>query len=212
MFDSNLFTVAFQPVVSLKTSEVIFYEALLRHSSYANIQDFITLAEQSDRIGEIDFFVFERCLREIEEKKKPAVSINFSVRTLEIFGYRIVRRLREFKYADAVIIEITESREIANWDLVKNFVLLIQRTKARVAIDDYADGFANDARVIAIKPDIIKVSFSTTCNEKLPSLMTLSKLLNASIVVERIETELQRKFFFDLGFEYGQGYYFGKPA
>lgn len=211
MFDLALCSIVFQPIVNIKTLQVEYYEALIRHKYFSDIQKFVLLAEENQFICDVDLFVLEHCLSLVSKQNSLSIAINISMRTLEIFGFRIAQRLLNYTHSNLIIIEITESRDFYDSEKVSNFVQLIKQTNARISIDDFADGFSDKQRVITFKPHILKISIQKP-SDVIQEAVNLANELGAALVFERIESQDELVTSRRTGASHGQGYFFGHPT
>lgn len=86
-----------------------------------------------------------------------------------------------------------------------------------IAMDDYGSESSTDERAMLIAPDLIKIDKSiidelSLGNEiEFKEVIALGAKLNAKTVAEGIESEESLKACLDLGADFFQGYYLGKP-
>jgi EAL domain-containing protein (putative c-di-GMP-specific phosphodiesterase class I) len=89
----------------------------------------------------------------------------------------------------------------------------------KIAIDDFGTGFSNFERLIDYQPDILKIDGSLVKNIETSSLsmsvvktiIAFAKEQNMQTIAEYVENENIFNILKDLGVDYSQGYYFGKP-
>jgi EAL domain-containing protein (putative c-di-GMP-specific phosphodiesterase class I) len=154
--DAGLLTVAYQPVVSLETGQVVGVEALARmrdpHSDQLLPADaFIPLAEQTGRIARIDRLVLEASAahairwRRLLSPRPFSVAVNVSVGGLSDPG--LVDFIAETCAAtglpcDALVVEITET--VLSYD--EYHVQVLRDNDAlgcNVTMDDFGTGYSS---------------------------------------------------------------------
>ena len=94
------------------------------------------------------------------------------------------------------------------------------REGVRVAIDDAGAGFASLRHTLQISPDIVKVDISLTRDidtdrgrrALAKALISFAEEMDITIVAEGIETQAELDTLLELGVRYGQGYFLAEPA
>lgn len=89
----------------------------------------------------------------------------------------------------------------------------------RLSIDDFGAGFSSMQRLCQVPFNEIKLDREFVhnlekeprCRAVISSTVALGKALGMSVVVEGIETDVQRKSLIELGCSYGQGYWYARP-
>jgi EAL domain-containing protein (putative c-di-GMP-specific phosphodiesterase class I) len=118
-----------------------------------------------------------------------------------------------------VCIEILEhpcSDEAALREAVEGYRAL----GACIAMDDFGVGSSNFDRVIALKPDLVKIDKSILAgalgndkaNRVLPSMIELLHEFEVRVAVEGIESRAGAAAAIDARADYVQGHFFGQPA
>jgi len=88
-----------------------------------------------------------------------------------------------------------------------------------IALDDFGTGYSSLAYLRMLPVDCIKIdqSFVRDLEDSLETQIVMQSLvgliqgLNRSIVVEGIESSLQSAMIRQMGCEFGQGYFYGRP-
>ena len=232
--EQNEFVLHYQPVIDLETQTISGLEALVRweHPERGTIPplEFIPLAEETGLIIPLGSWVLDTACREarrLQQKfpQKPplSVSVNLSSRQLQWPG--IVAEVRNALRAsglppNSLTLEVTESVMMQNVELS---VLRLQELKAlrvRIAIDDFGAGYSSLNYIRRFPVDILKVdkSFIDRIDEGgeglalTAAIIDLAKVLKLRPVAEGVERSAQLDRLRELGCDYGQGYYFARPA
>lgn len=88
-----------------------------------------------------------------------------------------------------------------------------------IAIDDFGAGYSNFERLLEFSPDILKIDGKLIKNiakdaysrNVVETIVTFSKKQNIVTIAEFVENEEIFNILDELGVDYSQGYYFGKP-
>ena len=99
-------------------------------------------------------------------------------------------------------------------------VAIIRRRGWGIALDDFGAGHSNFDRVWRIKPDIVKLDASyahrstadPAARRMLPSIVALLHEAGSLVLLEGIETAEQAMIAMDADIDFGQGFYFARPA
>lgn len=219
-----------QPKVKLATGEVLGFEALVRwrrNGVMLNPAQFISLAEDSNRIQEIDAYVLDRAVQIVADWNRRhrthfEVSVNLSgvhfvsQNALPFVGEALARHAFA---AELLTLEITETVQLSSWDTAEKIVSQLKSMGCKISIDDFGTGYSSLAYLRTISADELKIDKSLIDEIErsdearfiLDAVLDLASSLGLNVVVEGIEREEQRAFLQGLGCEVGQGYLFGKP-
>jgi len=224
-------TVQYQPIISCKDGSIRGVEALARwrHAEFGNIppERFITIAEETGLIREIDRFVLQKAIEDmggfIDSGFDAVLSVNISATAIEdpFLVDEIEKLITATRFNPARLeLEITESVAMRDPESVSKTVAGLRKLGVRLAIDDFGAGYSNLATLARLPFDTIKldrslVSGLTTDREKQTIVrigLTLVNELGFETVVEGIETMEEFKFAAKFGATYAQGYLFSMPV
>ena len=219
----------YQPQYDAITSEVKSAEALVRwvkpDGTVVSPFFFVPLAEESDLIIEIDWYVAEYvCKTLVKQNTMPQfpVSVNFSRRHIreEDFTEKLVSLVDSYHLPHALIeVEITESAMVGEEDTILNWITSIRSAGFSVAIDDFGSGLSSLQFVKDVPADVLKIDkslLSHNCeNEKerivLESIFSFAHRLHMKTIAEGVETKEQLAFLRTCDCNKIQGYIFAKP-
>jgi diguanylate cyclase (GGDEF)-like protein len=224
--------VFYQPVVNLKTDEVLAAEALIRweHPTWGMVPpaEFIFLAEDSGFIIDIGNWtlrkVCETYQKWVNDGLAPIkMSINYS--SIQIQEKNLVANikdvLKEFQLnPHFLVIEITESFLMDNTDDIIANIQSLQAFGIQVALDDFGTGYSSLQYLNSFNLDIIKLDKTfiknalsdNTCDIITKTVINLARELGIKIVVEGIETLEQVAYLQKLDCHIGQGFLYSKPV
>lgn len=210
----------FQPIVDMATGEVAGYETLSRFSSLPEHSPewWIQLAEGVELGDELEMAMFRSALSALLEAglERP-VTVNASPGLMSAPGFLAeLDRVRGRR----VVIELTERAMISDYAALQPVLAELHARGLLVAVDDAGAGFAGFRHLLEMHPDVIKLDISLTrdvdsdpARQALAqALLTFGDRIKVPIVVEGIETAAERTALLALGYRYGQGYLFARPA
>jgi len=144
---------AYQPKIELATGSTIGFEALARWSHHQlgpiSAGEFINLAQHSGVIAPLTFRILEMALDEVSRWRDTdpslSVSVNVAAEVLadEDFADRVQEALKSRGLAaDALILEITESQNLAEDRRTRDSVLRLAAAGVMLSIDDFGTGYS----------------------------------------------------------------------
>ena len=229
------FVVYYQSKVDIRSGEIVGAEALVR---FADPTDggkikapgfFVPYYEQTGRIIDIDFFVFESVCKLIrrrldEHKKVVVVSCNFSRMHFVRSGFaeKFEGILNKYNIPkDLIEIEITETLvvEELQHNMVKKTLEVIKEKGFRLSIDDFGAGYSSLGVFEQIPASVIKLDRSFLLNQEdrdrqvkiMRGIVKLTKELEAQVVCEGVENENDVELMKEIGAYVAQGYFYSKP-
>lgn len=225
------FVVFYQPVVDINTEECASCEALVRWDSkslgFMGPGDFIPLAEYLGLITSIGDYVLEEACRQCRywnEHGMPDFHINVNLSVVQLLQKDIVDTVAKVLKKTGVnprniVLEITESFAINDMDRVLNIINGIRELGPKIALDDFGTGYSSLNYIKQLPFDIIKVdkTFIDDITEDeyaqafIKLIVELSATIGTKIVVEGVEDKSQLDILRELGVDFIQGYYYGKP-
>lgn len=226
------FVVFYQPVVDVRTGECSSCEALVRWDSKAlgfmGPGDFIPLAEYLGLITSIGDYVLEEACRQCRywnEHGMPDFHINVNLSVVQLLQKDVVGTVARILKKTGVkprniVLEITESFAINDMDRVLEIIRGIKELGPRIALDDFGTGYSSLNYIKQLPLDIIKVdkTFIDDIVEDeyaqafIKLIVELSDTIDTDIIVEGVENEAQLNILKELGVDYIQGFYYGKPV
>ncbi len=220
-------TPMFQPIVDIRTSSVPMYELLMGIRQKGHIlraNSFIDLAEKMGIISQLDFIVIEKAFKEIRKKQyRGKLFINLSPNSLILKRYVTSVRNMAAEYqinpAD-IVFEITERDTVRNRTLLEKFAGELKSEGFKFAIDDFGSGYSSFHYLKLFSIDYIKIEGdfvkNIPRNQKdralVKSIIALAKDLHIYTIAEYVETAEILKAVKEIGADYSQGYFTGKPG
>ena len=230
--ERNEFLINYQPIVNLKTGEIVGFEALLRwqHPSRGLMapSQFIPLAEDTGMIVPIGEWVLRESCRQMAEwqekfPQSPPLSISVNISNKQLvpgITNTVGTILKETGLDPSTLkLEITESTVIENSDRAAGLLNELRRLKVRILIDDFGTGYSTMNYLNKLSVDGLKIdrSFIKVINPSgeglaiVRTILTLARNLGLDVIAEGVETSDQLELLRWLNGEYAQGFYFHKP-
>lgn len=216
----NEFELYYQPIVALKDGfPVVGYEALIRwnHPRLGLLypKDFIGVVEQHPLICRLfEWVLQEACRQSREWGNRWIICLNISPNQFQFCN--TIGQLSEYAGCTPILhLEITE--DCVSDSLEAGAIALLKRTGVKIVLDDFGVGAASYSRLAQLPIDIIKLDRSFMGDglkeyAVYENLVQLAHVVGAPVVGEGIETEEQALRLKAVGCDYGQGYFFGRPA
>jgi diguanylate cyclase (GGDEF)-like protein len=221
----------YQPVVTIMGGETVQLEALIRwhHPRYGLIpaERFISVAEASGFIGDLDRWAISRACHDISEltrqgHKQVQVAINCSAlnfadeelpRTLEV----ALRRSGVSPFR--LTVEITEDALTANIQRTVKLLKKIHRLGVSVSIDNFGTGYSSLPYLKRLPLEMVKIdraftqelSIATESHEIVHAIIAMAHAMQLKVVAEGVETEEQLAHLRSLGCDLVQGHLLSSP-
>ncbi|WP_187648196.1 EAL domain-containing protein [Nitrosophilus labii] len=219
------FFLCFQPIWKTKEKKIVKYEVLVRLQKNNTIippVDFIELAEKFNLIGKITRIVIKKAFRVFKEKRIP-ISINLSALDIldETLIEFIVQQSKNFKVENRFItFEVTETAVVNDIDKGIGFIKELRKYGFKFAIDDFGVGYSSLKYIYDMPVDYIKIDGSfirkldkdENMKEFVKNINTIIKSSNKLSIAEYVENEKILKILEEIGVDYAQGYFIGKPS
>lgn len=222
----NRLKLAYQPVIESKTGAVSHYEALLRLYSedgkVSSAGTLIPVAERMGLIGIIDQLTLEMVVGELRNDADVSLALNVSNLTTQDADW--LKKLRDAveetpQIAPRLIVELTETAIHRDLKHTALFTAELQSLGCMVALDDFGSGYTSFRQLKALEVDMVKIDgmFIRDLTDNADSRFFVKTLLDFTqgfglkSVAEFVENGEVAKMLIELGVDYLQGYYFGKP-
>lgn len=228
--ENRHFEMFYQPVVCANSEKIVGFEALIRWNhperGLVSPNEFIKIAENSGKILALEKWIVETVFSQIKiwslQRPNILVSINLSSKGLlqkDLFE-TLIAYAKHYKINPAsVIIEVTESSLIHNFESSVKKLKKIADHGFKVALDDFGTGYSslNYLRQLPVTKVKLDKSFVDIIEQSekdrilVDSIVKLAHGLDLKIVVEGIERLEQLKLIKEMKCDYYQGYYYYKP-
>ena len=229
--ERNEFTLHYQPITNIKTSNIVGAEALIRwrHPVHGIIPSstFIAVAEETGIIEKIGDWVLRTACEQISRWEDNNVvidrmAVNVSSRQFiqSNFEERVSTILNETNIeANKLELEITETllmdERIDSMKILEN----LNNKNIHLSIDDFGTGFSSLSYLKRFPVNTLKIDRSfmqdvpadDDAKSIVKSIITLAHTLNLRVIAEGIESKQQLAILYENNCDYAQGFYFSKP-
>lgn len=219
-----------QPKFNIKTRHISSAEALIRwmHPTRGMLfpDQFIPFAEQTGLIRDISLWMIAEAARTQvlwqQNLVDVPIAVNISARDLidSDLANKINSILSKYQVAHRTItLEVTESSMMDDPQRAKYTLHSLANIDIRLSIDDYGTGYSSLAYLKDLPVSELKIDKSFVMhmqqNESdriiVSSTIELAHNMGLQVVAEGIENHRTLELLQQMGCDYGQGYYMGKP-
>ena len=232
-FESEQFTMVYQPIVTLADGSVAGAESLMRwqHPEQGEISPsrFIPAAETMGSIKELtEFAVAEACAALLRMQQMSALPEGFFL-SVNVSGQDVARpgfvdfvslMLERHGLAPGSLrLELTESDLIADPDTAAVNLSRLRHLGCGLSIDDFGTGYSNPAYLKSLPLSAIKIDRTFASEARTESvsrsivrmLLGLGREMGVDMIAEGLETAEDVQALRELGCAFGQGFVFHKP-
>ncbi len=228
------FLVYYQPIVSLPTSKIVGFEALLRwqhpQRGLLSPDEFIPLAEEIGLIVPMGWWTLGEACRQLRywQHQFPTtqpLTINVNLSGKQFSQPDCLQQIDEVLEstqleAGSLKLEITESAIAQKPDMVTALLRQFQKRNIQLCIDDFGTGYSSLSRLQNFPINTLKIDRSFVKRigilgenlEIVRAIVTLAHNLGMDVVAEGVEVPDQVTALIALQCQYGQGYFFSKPV
>ncbi|QIR79957.1 EAL domain-containing protein [Sulfurospirillum diekertiae] len=216
----------FQPIINNTTQKIEKYESLVRliteDGQLLTPAYFLETAKKGRYYTKITKIVLDNSFAALYKIPEASISINLSMHDIEreeITQYILTLLHQHHTEAHRIIFELLESEDIKDFLMIKKFIQTVKAQGVKIAIDDFGTGYSNFERLLSYEPDILKIDGSiikniqhNELNQHIVETMVLfAKKQHLTTVAEFVENEAIYEIVCEMGIDYSQGYYFGRP-
>ena len=212
-----------QPIVSQSGHR--YHEILARMTCNGQIitpDQFIPVIAQFNLSKRFDLLVVETLFKAMKDLPGERFSVNLMPFTLmqKESANTILSLFKQYDVApELVTIEITEQQAFSSSEISVLNIQCLRDYGCLIAIDDFGTGYANYERLKRLEADIVKIDgcfvrdiLTDPVDAMIvKSMCELARVKNLTLVAEYVETEAQRTLLYEMGVDYLQGYFIGKP-
>jgi len=227
----NRFVLYRQAVVDVKTRQVVAWELLIRMQGPAGELimpgEFLPACERSGLICELDRWVIRKAfqlLADWSELDDPniALHINISRRTLsDLALVDFIRQQLEATGIDPrrIVFEVTETAAIDDLEKALAFMHSLEELGFRFALDDFGAGFTGIGVLRRLPVHYLKIDGSfirdlrsdPVSRQLVKTIVASAQALGKQTVAEFVPDEETLAILCEVGADFGQGYYLGRP-
>jgi EAL domain-containing protein (putative c-di-GMP-specific phosphodiesterase class I)/CRP-like cAMP-binding protein len=213
---------AFQPIISCASGDVVAFEALLRSNDELLRSPLAVLraAERLRRLHEVGRLIRDKVASAaLQAAKPPILCINLHHQDL-LDPHLLDPKSPLSSIASQVILELTERTSFDELTDLRTRLSALRALGYRFAIDNLGAGHASVATLAQVAPDLAKLDMSLirgidTDEEKqelVRGMLDLCRDIKVQVVCEGVETMRELEALVGLGADFMQGFLFAKPG
>ena len=215
----------FQPIINVNTGEIEKFETLMRiqkeEQEHYLPSEFLEIAKHSKIYSKLSMALIQKAFETFQISSNGfSINLSYLDMTNIVTKTFILEKLAEFNVGSWVIFEILESDGIENYEAIASFIDDVKAYGAKIAIDDFGSGYSNFERLNELRVDYIKIDGSLIKNIDrnedtkiiVKNIVNFAKELGISTIAEYVHSAEVLQCVKEIGVDYAQGYYIGKPS
>ncbi len=224
------FALACQPIVNTRTRVIESFEVLIRmrdeDGAIIMPGGFLPAADRFGLSTEIDKWVIVHAIEALAGQRAALPDLRYSINLagptlgdLQVCEL-IQEQLRIHRLDPAALtFEVTETVAIADIPVAEAFLSRLQAIGCKTALDDFGSGMASFAYLKDLPVDSVKIDGRFVRNiatnpvdqAMVKAMNDIAHALGKQTVGEFVESEESLKLLTEIGVDYAQGYYLGRP-
>jgi diguanylate cyclase (GGDEF)-like protein len=227
----DLFVIHFQPIVEVCSGRPTHYEVLLRmrtgQKRLVPPAAFLPAASRFGLMTDVDQWVIRNAMAALATFRADDQELKF---TLNISGnifedadlYSCIESSLEINRLppESIVLEITEQVAVRNIAKAAEQIAEISKLGCKFAIDDFGAGYSSYTYLKSLPVDYIKIDGSfikhlaadRVDKTIVGSISQIAKATNKKTIAEHVADAATFRVLHELGVDFAQGYYVGKPA
>ena len=227
----KLFVLHVQPIVNIKTGLTSHYEVLLRMRGDKDTliapSNFIEIAENTGLIHALDRMVLSEAAMQLATMNELGKAITL---TINLSGHaftdpELLTHIKKVIHDNnlnprQIIFEMTETAAISDFDSVLRLMQEINAIGCLFALDDFGTGFSSFSYLRQLPFEFIKIDGSFIRNLRtrpddqvlVKAIVNIAEAFNKKTIAEQVEDAETLAFLKEIGVDYSQGYYTGRPV
>lgn len=229
--ENNEFELYYQPVIDLKTHQVVSVESLIRwnHPKRGLVapNEFINIAEETGMIIPIGEWVLNAAgdqLKKWQDCNISKLRVAVNVASNQMKKEYLLDHLKAMIIRSGInprnfVLELTENSLITNNKETSEILAEVKSLGVSIAIDDFGVGYSTLNYIKNFPIDIIKIDrvfirdISKQADNRaiVRAIITMAKNLGLKVIAEGAETQEEIRFLLNNDCDCVQGYFFYKP-
>ncbi len=229
--DFEGFKAYFQPIMDINKKRLFSAETLLRfyteETGMISPGEFIPLLEESNLIIPVGRWVLWQAMAacSLIQKTIPDFKVSVNVSYIQVLKSKVLDDILEGMKMyglkeGSIFVELTESGLLETNAYFINFCEGLKENKIPLALDDFGTGYSNFHYLYNLNPSTIKIDRSFTVKalsseyefQLLQHMVNMTHSIDLKLCIEGIETKQELNRICEMGPDYIQGFYFGKPC
>jgi len=220
-FINNEFITYYQPIMENKTNKITIYECLIRDiKNNLKPNEIIPILQKTNLTSLVTDTIINDSFNKLSGEKTK-ISINICIEDLE--NSKLINFIKEKqkKYgvsSNRIIFEVVESFSSYSNKYVINQLKTLKDNGYQIALDNFGMYESNFSILFELDIDYIKIDKNFISKLENPKYLKIVKgfvafahSINTKVIAVYVNNEKIQKIIKNLGIEYSQGYYIGKP-
>lgn len=232
--ENEEFDVYYQPLIDIKTQEIIGFEALVRWpqagGDIISPAEFISIAEETGLIVKLDLWMLRTACEQMQMweqqfalTKSMFVSVNLSGK--QFLQPDLLQEIEQIILETGIDVsrlklEITETMLMSYGESTKEKLRLLKNLGINLAIDDFGTGYSSLSYLHQFPVNTLKIDRSFISRlgpngenlEIVEAITVLAHKLGMDVIAEGVETTTQLEQLYNIGCEQVQGFLFSPPV
>jgi diguanylate cyclase (GGDEF)-like protein len=219
--DEAAFKFVYQPIMRVRDGALFAYEALCRPTDpgFRHVGELIETAVRAGRIRELGR-VLRRILVEPLGALPEGCALFVNIHPQDLAEeQRLEAEPHLLPWANRVVLEVTETEAIRDYDRARSRIQALREAGFRVALDDLGSGYSSLNLLAQLEPDLVKLDMELVRGIQhggrtarlVQHLIEFCRGEGFTTVAEGIETEAELRVVGELGVDFVQGYLLGRP-
>lgn len=228
---NGYFYLVYQPQFTTADRRLRGFETLIRMATpdgeKVSPGEFISIAEKSELILDIDRFVMRRAMTEfrgvcVASGNTITLAVNVSAKDIARAGFadKLLRLIDELKFpAECLEVEITEYSFADSGNHAIENICKLRDNQIMVALDDFGTGYTSLEQLMKLPVNLVKLDKSLVDNiarkkmnyDFVKSVIYLGHLMDAEVIAEGVEFDEQLELLRKIDCDFTQGFLWGKP-
>jgi diguanylate cyclase (GGDEF)-like protein len=229
--DQDAFLLRYQPIVDIASGETSHHEVLVRlkmeDGQIVSPDMFLPAAIRFGLMAEIDAWMIKHAIEAFalhsQNDKNIRFAINLSSNAFEtenLSSYVEAQLEVHGVSPKNIMFEITENLAVRHLSHVEKQITALREMGCEVALDDFGKGYSSLGYLQQLSVDYIKIDGSfirnltkNTVDQKMVRLIAeIGREAGMKTIAEYVQSGPAFSLLAELGVDYAQGYYVGKPA
>ena len=214
----------YQPIFNFHTNKIEKYECLIRiideKGETVPPFKFLEIAKKTRLYPKLTNTIVQKACEKFKDSEYE-FSINLTIEDLlnkDTVDF-VISSIKNNSVEKQIVIEIVESENIEDYDEALRVINKFKKLGCKIAIDDFGSGYSNFEYLIKLQANYVKIDGSIikeievdeSAKELVLSIIRFAKKSNMKVISEFVSSQEIATLTKDLGSDYAQGYFYGKP-
>ena len=200
----------------------------LKNPDFMNPEQFYSFAATHGKSSEVDVLTMKTALQRwtsiLDSQQTPSdVSLFVNLHLSTLFSTDWTTLLPSLPVdPSSIVLELSEREGLDTYSKEDIYTKIreLQQLGFQIAVDDLGMGYSGLYTLAMVHPDYVKIDRQLVQGidhdpyrqHMMHALVTYWKQEQVSVIAEGIEREQEARFFFDIGTDLAQGYYYHRPS